>query len=626
MSGESTFVLDSTVSPARSFALSFDPGAFDTLMDTTTLLKETFGLAMPEARGSPHAEEERRADPPAAVEEEEEEEEEDDDGLVPYERERLEQMRRNDEVMRQLGITESVNKLAGKAAPPPEKNPVIIIDDDEDDEAKSDTEDDDEEEEEDDDDDETGGIYGCNRCRFSPKGCYDTPDGKVKGCHPDAHLGPLYLQGLPKRVSVHADTPKKKRKVVYEHEVPPILSPRTKRPRSVPAKYDGGAAARADRASSPKVPPKPKEKELTLIPGLRYIFLTRYGRYAVHFWRRKGEWRQGKRSRYLGTVGTLKEAVEVYNKEARLLGKPTQEIPAGYVAPEPDVPPIVTHAPKHTSSFNDQKKKEKYTTVPGYSGIRVSSNTGRFNVTMGKPERLYLGTVDTLREAVELYNKEAKKRGKPIHPLPNDKLDVPELNKQSTVIPGLQGINMMTVDGKFMAQFYQDGKNFQVGNYDTLDEAVKEQNAAGAAHVSEWVTRKITAEHRAVVKEMERKRELIIAEKAKSRKKLAKQKPAPAIRHHRPRPEPAAKKAAPSRAKTPPRFALVPQESTPTSVPKPTEGAAAAAPVTPPPRVDSANEKRLKDQVNELQDMNRSLLDIAQRAMSMAAKNAQTMG
>ena len=119
MSGESTFVLDSTVSPARSFALSFDPGAFDTLMDTTTLLKETFGLAMPEARGSPNAEEERRADPPAAVEEEEEDEDEDDDGLVPYERERLERMHRNDEVMRRLGIAESVNKLEGKAAPPP---------------------------------------------------------------------------------------------------------------------------------------------------------------------------------------------------------------------------------------------------------------------------------------------------------------------------------------------------------------------------------------------------------------------------------------------------------------------------------------------------------------------------
>jgi hypothetical protein len=617
MSGESTFVLDSTVSPARSFALSFDPGAFDTLMDTQALLKETFGLAMPEARGSPNAEEERRADPPAAVEKEEEEEEE--DVIVPYERERLERMRR-------LGITKSVNKLEGKAAPPPEKNPeknpVIIIDDDEADEVKSDTEDEDEEEEED-DDDETGGIYGCKRCRDSPKGCYDTPDGKVKGCHPDAHLGPLYLQGLPKRVDIPADAPKKKRKVVYEHEVPPIFSPRTKRPRLVPAKYEGGAAARADRASSPKVPPKPKEKELTPVPGLRYIFLTRNGRYAVHFFRRKGEWIQGKRSGYLGTVGTLKEAVEVYNKEARLLGKPTQEIPAGYVAPEPDVPPTVTQAPKHTSSPNDQNK---YTAVPGYSGIRESTS-GRFNVTItGKPGRLYLGTVDTLREAVGLYNKEAKKRGKPIHPLPDDELDVPELNKTSTVVPGLKGINMMTPDGKFMVQVYQGSQGFRVGNYDTLDEAVKEQNAAGAAQTSEWVTRKITAEHRAVVKEMQRKRELIIAEKAKSRKKLAKLKPAPAITRHRPRPEPAAKKAAPPRAKTPPRFALVPQESAPTSVPKPTEGAAAAAPVTPPPRVDSANEKRLKDQVNELQDMNRSLLDIAQRAMSMAAKNAQTMG
>jgi hypothetical protein len=531
MSGESTFVLDSTVSPARSFALSFDPGAFDTLMDTQTLLKETFGLAMPEARGSPHAEEERRADPPAAVEEEKEEEEDDDDGLVPYERERLERMRRKDEEMRRLGIAESVNKLEGKAAPPPEKNPeknpVIIIDDDEDDEAKNDTEDEDEEE---DDDDETGGIYGCNRCRFSTKGCYDTPDGKVKGCHPDAHLGPLYLQGLPKRASVSADAPKKKRKVVYEHEVPPILSPRTKRPRLVPAKY---------------------------------------------------------------------------------------------VAPEPDKPPTVTRAQKHTSSPKD-KMKEK-TAVPGYRGIRESTS-GRFNVTLCKPDRLYLGTVDTLREAVELYNKEAKKYGKPIQPLPDDKLDVPELNVCSTVVPGLQGINMMTVDGKFMAQVYQGSQGFRVGNCDTLDEAVKEQNAVGAAHVSEWVTRKITAEHRAVVKEMQRKRELIVAERAKSRKKLAKLKPAPATTRHRPRPEPAAKKAAPPRAKTPPRFALVPQESAPTSVPKPSEGAAAAAPVTPPPCVDSANEKRLQDQVNELQDMNRSLLDIAQRAMSMAAKNAQTMG
>ena len=35
--------------------------------------------------------------------------------------------------------------------------------------------------------------------------------------------------------------------------------------------------------------------------------------------------------------------------------------------------------------------------------------------------------------------------------------------------------------------------------------------------------------------------------------------------------------------------------------------------------------RRLREQVIELQDMNRSLLGIAQRAMSMAAKSAETM-
>ena len=209
MSGESTFVLDSTVSPARSFALSFDPGAFDTLMDTTTLLKETFGLAMPEARGSPHAEEERRADPPAAVEEEEEEGGGGGRGrIVPYERERLEQMRRNDEVMRRLGIAESVNKLEGKAAPPPEKNPVIIIDDDEDDEAKNDTEDEDEEEEED-DDDETGGSTAATGAAPQGRAATIRQTARSRGatlthtwdrCTSRVYLrGPVYLPMRPRR-------------------------------------------------------------------------------------------------------------------------------------------------------------------------------------------------------------------------------------------------------------------------------------------------------------------------------------------------------------------------------------------------------------------------------------------
>ena len=396
----------------------------------------------------------------------------------------------------------------------------------------------------------------------------------------------------------------------------PILSPRTKRPRLVPAKYDGGAAARADRASSPKVPPKPKDKKLTGIPGLRYISRTRIGRYEVHFWRRKGEYLKG--STYLGTVDTLEEALEVYNKEARLLGKPTQEMPAGYVAPEPDVdvPPTMTQAPKHTSSPN-KKKKNKYTAVPGYRGIRESTS-GRFEVRgCGSHDRLYR-TVDTLWEAVELYNKEAKKRGKPTQSLFDDELDVPELNKQSTVVPGLKGINMITPDGKFMAQIHQDGKTFQVGNYDTLDEAVKEQNAAGAPRFSEWVTLKITAEHRAVVKEMQRKRELIIAKKAaKSRKKLAKQKPAPTVPRLRPRPEPAAEKARPQRAKTPKRPAGVsPAEMT-------SAGGASAAAAAPAHLDQSAELNRLREENEQLLEINESLIAMAQRVMGMAARMSQ---
>ena len=160
-------------------------------------------------------------------------------------------------------------------------------------------------------------------------------------------------------------------------------------------------------------------------------------------------------------MGTLKEAVEVYNKEARLLGKPTQEIPAGYVAPEPDVTPHRDSSPE--AYFQSQRSERQVHHRPWIFRHQSFIN---FRAVQrddyGKPDRLYLGTVDTLREAVELYNKEAKKRGKPIQPLFDDKLDVPELNKQSTVVPGLKGINMMTPDGKFMAQVYQTEKPFML--------------------------------------------------------------------------------------------------------------------------------------------------------------------
>ena len=176
MSGDLTFILNSSASPARSFALSLDPCAYDTLLDT-------FGLGLttstPEARASPNGEEEEReSNPPAAVDDARE-----DDGLAPIERDRLERMRRNGEEMRRMGIVDSVYRLAGGAvgkpkAPEQETEPgddVIIIDDDE--------EDDDVNVEEA-TRDETG--LGCKRCRFSKRGCYDSADGKLKGCRGDA--------------------------------------------------------------------------------------------------------------------------------------------------------------------------------------------------------------------------------------------------------------------------------------------------------------------------------------------------------------------------------------------------------------------------------------------------------
>ena len=404
-----------------------------------------------------------------------------------------------------------------------------------------------------------------------------------------------------------SDVPEK-RQSVHEHETEPDLVPDAKRRRLALAEFEAPKAA-------PAVHGKGKDKwTKTAIPaGLKYIRLTNSGRYRVEITTAKSK------TLYLGLMDTLHGALWLYNKEARLLGKPTQEIPADSVAPEPDVPPTMTQAPKHTSSPNDQKKK-KYTAVPGYRGIRVSSTSGRFELRgCGSHGDCLYRTVDTLREAVELYNKEAKKRGKPIQPLPDDKLDVPELNVCSTVVPGLKGINMMTVDGKFMAQFYQGSQGFRVGVYDTLDEAVKEQNAAGAARLSEWVTARITAEHRAVVKEMERKREVFIPKKTKMTTRQHDKAHAPAITRLRPRPEPAAEKARPKRARTPKRPAgVAPAEMTSTG------GASAAAAAAAPAHLDeSAELDRLREENEQLLEINESLIAMAQRVMGMAARMSQ---
>ncbi|ACO69700.1 predicted protein [Micromonas commoda] len=545
MSGDSTFILNSSASPARSFALSLDPCAYDTLLDT-------FGLGLttstPEARASPNGEEEEReSDPPAAVDDARE-----DDGLAPIERDRLERMRRNGDEMRRMGIVDSVYRLAGGAvgkpkAPEQKTEPgddVIIIDD--------------EDEEEDDDvnveeatRDETGLGYGCKRCRFSKRGCYDSADGKGKGCRGDATLGPLSLQR-------ESGAPKKRKGIAREHNANPIMSPRSKRRRSAPAKYESGAATEAERRSP------------TVIPARKH-------------------------------------------------------------APRPD-----------DEKKKDKKNKKKLSSVPGYPGISVSNYTGRFCATIGsgsKPNRLYLGTVDTLKEAKELYNEEARKRGKPVYRL----LEAPKINKISTAVPGLPNINLFTADGKFVMQFTHSAGSVHL-RADTLDEAVKAYNEERVEH--RLSTHKITAEHRAVVEEMQRRRKLFVAERSKHRESTPPM-PAPAAApvtracSKVPAPPPKPGKTRPARATAPPtpKPGRDARESAPTPNPEPVErgaaaagaaaeaaGAAAApAPVTPAPPADSADVRRLREQIIELQDMNRSLLGIAQRAMSMAAKNAEMM-
>ena len=253
--------------------MSLDPCAYDTLLDT-------FGLGLttstPEARASPNGEEEEReSDPPAAVDDARE-----DDGLAPIERDRLQRMRRNGDEMRRMGIVDSVYRLAGGAvgkpkAPEQETEPgddVIIIDDDE--------EDDDVNVEEA-TRDETG--LGCKRCRFSKRGCYDSADGKLKGCRGDAALGPLHLQR-------ESGAPKKRKGIAREHETNPIMSPRSKRRRVAPAKYEAGATTEAERRSPTVIPARKhasrpddekekdrkNKKKLSSVPGYPGIRVSNY--------------------------------------------------------------------------------------------------------------------------------------------------------------------------------------------------------------------------------------------------------------------------------------------------------------------------------------------------------------
>ena len=87
------------------------------------------------------------------------------------------------------------------------------------------------------------------------------------------------------------------------------------------------------------------------------------------------------------------------------------------------------------------------------------------------------------------------------------------INKFATAIPGFKGIELMTLSGKFRHRQMNHPVHGTVqGTVDTLDEAV-EANC-------DCERTMITAHHRAVVEEMQRKRELMVAKMETTKAKM----------------------------------------------------------------------------------------------------------
>ena len=186
----------------------------------------------------------------------------------------------------------------------------------------------------------------------------------------------------------------------------------------------------------------------------------------------------------------------------------------------------------------------------------------------------------------------------------------------------------MTADGTFKMGFQTSSPSptFSSGYVsslaDSLDEAVKAYNEARSKCGRS--THTITAEHRAVVKEMQRKREVFIPKPSKKKRKMTARQydkaHAAATTRLRPRPEPAAEKVSPPRAKTPKKPAGVVKESAPAEMTS--AGGASAAAAAPAHLDQSAELDRLREENEQLLEMNESLLAMAQRMMGMAARRS----
>ena len=331
---------------------------------------------------------------------------------------------------------------------------------------------------------------------------------------------------------------------------------------------DGSEEDDADASPSPSTAVAPElNKNTTTIPGLQGIKLvTATGRFKMH-WQHRGE-------NVIATVDTLGEAVSAYNTVCSKHGWPTHTVTAQHRAVVEEMQRKRVAAQRRllqaeaavTDHREMQRKRELMVTgkastpsptphhvpeinesttgIPGLKGIKLLTLNGRFKIYLHCGGKYVGTTVDTLDMAVEAYNKlcfehgradtltvtaqhravveemqrkrelmvAGKAKASTTSPTPHH---VPEINEQTTGIPGLKGIRLATVSGRFRVHFQRGGK-YASTTVDTLDEATEAYIKLCFEHG--WVhTQTITAQHRVVVEAMQRKRALMVAENASKR-------------------------------------------------------------------------------------------------------------
>jgi hypothetical protein len=177
-------------------------------------------------------------------------------------------------------------------------------------------------------------------------------------------------------------------------ELGPSLTSRAKRSRTTPRRFEPQVALDYDA-----LPVGP-------VPGVVGIRKVGQGSYSVRIC-------HSHKKLHLGTVGTLPEAVRLYNAEARRRGKPLNSLSQ------------VTAQNKGTAKAKDGGNKMSKRVRVGHNIWKTRG--GRYAVIHNSHD--YLGTVDTVWEAVRLYNSEATRRSTPLHELTE------EITREAATIP-----------------------------------------------------------------------------------------------------------------------------------------------------------------------------------------------